>query len=260
MSLAATDGMREEHMAALVDTPWPDAPHDETCGALIRRHRLARHWSQEKLAEAADVEVGAVRRIEAGRCSPRRGMLATLASALGIETAMAALSERLPAGEQVLTPAPATPKRELVAATPEPIPTGLGFGSLLRRYRLRSGHSQNSLAKVVGVNPSYLNRLESCERDAPTRQVVAALARTLCLAPDETDRLHFAADQVPPSLQKLGGNDSTIAAVQRLLTDDTLSLEARADARAVIEVLCIRWSDRVAYPGVPSGAVRTAGR
>ena len=115
------------------------------------------------------------------------------------------------------------------------------FESTLRRYRLRAGISQNALAKVVGINASYINRLESGEREAPTREVAHALARALALVPEETDRLLFAAGHVPPSLQKLGPADSTIAAVTRLLTNDRLSPEARADFRAVVETIAIRW-------------------
>ena len=115
------------------------------------------------------------------------------------------------------------------------------FESTLRRYRLRAGISQNALAKVVGINASYINRLESGEREAPTREVAHALARALALVPEETDRLLFAAGHVPPSLQKLGPADSTVAAVTRLLTNDHLSPEARADFRAIVETIAIRW-------------------
>ncbi len=115
------------------------------------------------------------------------------------------------------------------------------FSTTLRRYRLRSGLSQNALAKIVGINASYINRLESGEREAPTREVAHALARALTLATEETDRLLFSAGHVPPTLQKLGPSDSTVAAVTRLLTNDRLSPEARADFRAVVETIAIRW-------------------
>lgn len=115
------------------------------------------------------------------------------------------------------------------------------FGSTLRRFRLRAGLSQSALAKVVSINASYINRLESGEREAPTREVAAAIARSLKLSLDDTDRLLFSAGHVPPSLQKLGPADSTIAAVTRLLTNDRLSPEARADFRAVVETIAIRW-------------------
>ena len=115
------------------------------------------------------------------------------------------------------------------------------FGSTLRRFRLRAGLSQNALAKIVGINASYINRMESGEREAPTREVVTALARSLTLAVEDTDRLYASAGQLPPSLQKLGPADSTIAAVTRLLTNDRLTPESRADFRAIVETMVIRW-------------------
>ena len=122
------------------------------------------------------------------------------------------------------------------------------FASTLRRYRLRSGLSQNALAKVVGIDASYINRLESGEREAPTREVAHALARALALFPEEVDCLLFAAGHVPPGLQKLGPADSTIAAVTRLLTNDRLSPEARADFRAVVETIAERWQCSHVHP------------
>ena len=116
------------------------------------------------------------------------------------------------------------------------------FAATLRHYRARAGLSQNALAKVVSLNASYINRLESGEREAPTRQVALALARALALLPEELDRLLSSGGYLPPSLQKLGPADSTIAAVTRLLTDDTYSPEARADFRACVEVMAARWS------------------
>jgi len=109
------------------------------------------------------------------------------------------------------------------------------FGSTLRRYRLRAGLSQNSLAKIVFINASYINRLETGEREAPSREVATALGRAMNLGLEDTDRLMFSAGHVPPSLQKLGPADSTIAAVTRLLTNDRISPEARADLRALVE-------------------------
>jgi transcriptional regulator with XRE-family HTH domain len=133
------------------------------------------------------------------------------------------------------------------------------FGSTLRRYRLRAGLSQNALAKVVGINASYINRLESGEREAPTREVAHALARALGLASEEVDRLLFSAGHVPPSLQKLGPADSTVAAVTRLLTNDHLSPEARADFRAIVETIAIRWQCNTAAVAA-NGLAHPAGR
>lgn len=115
------------------------------------------------------------------------------------------------------------------------------FGSILRRYRMRSGLSQNALAKLVGINASYINRLESGEREAPTRDVALALASALELLPEEVDRLLFAAGHLPVGIQKLGAGDLTLTAVVRLLTNDRLPPEDRADFRSVVETLVRQW-------------------
>ncbi|MCL4508439.1 MAG: helix-turn-helix domain-containing protein [Chloroflexi bacterium] len=139
------------------------------------------------------------------------------------------------------------------------------FGSILRRYRMRSGLSQNALAKLVGINASYINRLESGEREAPTREVALALAGALDLVPEEVDRLLFSAGHLPPSLQKLGPGDPTLTAVTRLLTNDRLTPEARADFRAVVETLVFRWQcNQVSLNGhsaavLAARSVRSAG-
>ncbi|MHB8409866.1 MAG: helix-turn-helix transcriptional regulator [Acidiferrobacterales bacterium] len=130
------------------------------------------------------------------------------------------------------------------------------FGATLRRYRLRAGYSENALAKIVGINASYINRLSSGEREAPTREVASAIGRALKLTTEEIDRLMFSAGHVPPSLQKLGPADSTVAAVTRLLTNDRLSPEARADFRAVVETIAIRWQCNVATPAAPATATQ----
>jgi transcriptional regulator with XRE-family HTH domain len=117
------------------------------------------------------------------------------------------------------------------------------FGSTLRLFRLRAGYSQNALAKIVCINASYVNRLETGEREAPTREVAAAIGRSLNLGVEDTDRLMFAAGHVPPSLQKLGGHDSTLTAIIGVLTDDRVTPDARADLRACIETMCARWSN-----------------
>lgn len=121
------------------------------------------------------------------------------------------------------------------------MPTTNEFGAVLRGYRERAAMSQSALAKKVGMHASYISRLESGEREAPTRDVCLALIRPLALATEEVDRLLFSAGHVPPSLQKLGASDSTITAVTRLLTNDRLTPESRADFRAIVETMAIRW-------------------
>ena len=116
-----------------------------------------------------------------------------------------------------------------------PAPTALpdeDLASCLMRFRLRAGYSQNGLAKRVGINASYINRLESGERGRPTESVVLALARGLGLMPADTDTLLLAAGYAPTWLQYLGDTDSTIRAVAEFLTNDALDDATVADFRA----------------------------
>lgn len=87
----------------------------------------------------------------------------------------------------------------------------------------------------------YINRLESGEREAPSRRTALALARALQLSRDDVDRLLCSAGYLPPSLHRLGPTDSTVGAVVRLLADDRLPPEVRADFRAVVETVAYRW-------------------
>lgn len=127
------------------------------------------------------------------------------------------------------------------------------FGLALRQCRIRSKLSQNALAGRAGVNASYINRLESGERGAPTDGVVTCLATAMGLSSEETDSLLFAAGYLPLSLKELGPYDTTIQAVLRVLGNTKLSNESQADYRAVIECLCYHWD----HVGVANTATRS---
>lgn len=103
------------------------------------------------------------------------------------------------------------------------------FGALLAQYRQRvivpqrsnrwpaGPMSQTTLARQVGVDPAYINRME---RDGalPSRQVVERISTTLGLDSTETARLLAAAGHWPwPDLDV----DRLIMAAQ------TLGVEAR---------------------------------
>ena len=80
--------------------------------------------------------------------------------------------------------------------------TGHGFADLLRHYRERAGLSQVRLAQLVGIDHSYLSRLESGRRH-PTRGVVLLSALTQVVGDPVLERaarlLHD--DGVPASLR-----------------------------------------------------------
>lgn len=115
------------------------------------------------------------------------------------------------------------------------------FADLLAHFRQRAQLSQSDLGRLADVNASYINRLESGERRVPTPAVADALARALQLAPEETYRLLWSTGSLPPSLRRLGSADATILTVARLLSNECLSPEARADFRACIEPMAHHW-------------------
>jgi transcriptional regulator with XRE-family HTH domain len=74
------------------------------------------------------------------------------------------------------------------------------FGTLLRRYRLVAGLTQEDLAERAGLSVKGLSLLESGNRQTPYRHTVTLLATALGLSADEAARLQAAVIRVrPPS-------------------------------------------------------------
>ncbi len=115
------------------------------------------------------------------------------------------------------------------------------FATLLRRFRERAGLSCNELARAVGVDPSYISRLERSEREPPRRRIVEGLASALELSLDDQDRLLVSAGYAPATVALLGRWDSTLQAVADVLVDRRISSQELDDFRQVIELLAQRW-------------------
>ena len=85
--------------------------------------------------------------------------------------------------------------------------TPTGFSDLVRWLRVRAGLSQNRLARLAGIDPAYVNRMEGTRSGDPLVPRLAVLER-LCIAleltPAERDRLFFAAGRCPPTLAAVG--------------------------------------------------------
>mgnify|MGYP001179683653 CR=1 FL=1 len=124
----------------------------------------------------------------------------------------------------------------------------IAFGELLSCLRLAAHLSQNALGHAAGVDASYINRLESGKRRAPSREVALALARALDATPTEQDRLLWKAGYAPASLMDLNPADPTMVAVARVLANRDLSPLSRAQFRVIVETLAWRWHGRLAVP------------
>ena len=119
------------------------------------------------------------------------------------------------------------------------------FAALLRRYRDRAGLSCNELARAVGVDPSYISRLERGEREPPRRRVIERLAEAFKLPLEDQDRLLVSAGYAPATIAVLGRWDSTLQEVADVLVDGRIPSGELEDFRQVIHLLASRWRQPV---------------
>jgi transcriptional regulator with XRE-family HTH domain len=115
------------------------------------------------------------------------------------------------------------------------------FPTLLRVYRERTGRSRNDLAHEVGIDPSYLTRMERSEREPPRQRVVESLAAALRLSVLDRNRLLASAGYLPLSVEQLGAWDETLQAVVDVLTDVRLTPNERERFRQVVQLLAAQW-------------------
>jgi transcriptional regulator with XRE-family HTH domain len=115
------------------------------------------------------------------------------------------------------------------------------FGGQLQRLREQAGLSQNALARLVKVDPSYINRLERGDREPPKRELVSRLADELRLAEGDRQRLLRAGGHIPDWLLALEPDDPTLLAVTQFLAAPEVSAAAKRDFRQVIALLLAHW-------------------
>lgn len=132
--------------------------------------------------------------------------------------------------------------------TGDRLASGEAFGALLQSFRRRAGLSQGALAKLAGIDPSYVNRLERGEREPPKREIVEALITALQLPPDDADRLLVAAGHLPRALQHLGPLDPTLLLVADILADERIPAEERRQFRQQIALAALRWRPQTPIP------------
>ncbi|MCL5074504.1 MAG: helix-turn-helix domain-containing protein [Chloroflexi bacterium] len=115
------------------------------------------------------------------------------------------------------------------------------FRQLLSRYRQRAGLSQNALARRVGVNPAYINRLEKGSRGAGKRWLVEAVVEALGLGRGEGDMLLAAAGHLPTALLRLGPLDPTLQLVADVLSDEGIPESQKELFRLHIRLAAMPW-------------------
>lgn len=71
------------------------------------------------------------------------------------------------------------------------------FGYLLRQHRKRVGLSQRELAKRIGVDNSYISRLERGERDVSSRDKIIMMIEVMNLSDHDANSLLLTAGFAP---------------------------------------------------------------
>lgn len=128
---------------------------------------------------------------------------------------------------------------ESVEGQQEPTPDD--FSGMLAYYRKNVGLSRNHLARLTGVDPSYLTRLEHGDRDPPRRYIIEALIERLHLVPPNSDKLLLAAGYAP-SVLKIPGWDDTLMAVISVYNNPRLSPSDIDEFKATIREIANRWN------------------
>ena len=83
------------------------------------------------------------------------------------------------------------------------------FGPLLTEARTRTGLSRNALAHRVGVNPSYLTRIEDGKREPPRDHIIAALVEHLAWdSKPQREAFYVVGGCIPPALDRTGWDDT----------------------------------------------------
>lgn len=93
------------------------------------------------------------------------------------------------------------------------------FGQFIRQARKDKGYSQRDLAKLVGLDFTYLSKLENNRADyAPKEDVIRRLAHELEIDPDE---LIFLAGRIPEQDEEfLKQNYKSMPALFRRMKDN----------------------------------------
>lgn len=87
----------------------------------------------------------------------------------------------------------------------------MSFGSLLQKHRKKAEVSQKELAHIVGLDPSYLSKIEHEQRNPPERPVVIEIANALELQENEIDQLLVSAGYQPQTLFDLGFDQNDLS-------------------------------------------------
>ena len=89
------------------------------------------------------------------------------------------------------------------------------FGKKIRELRKKKGLSQRELAQLVGIDFTYLSKIETGDLPPPSDEVIAKLAQYL--GADE-EELFLLAKKIPPQYRREILEDKAVPDILRLVT------------------------------------------
>jgi transcriptional regulator with XRE-family HTH domain len=95
------------------------------------------------------------------------------------------------------------------------------FGYTLKRMRQLRQVSQRDLAKQIGVDWTYISKIESGHLDPPSLKVIHKIAQTLGVQ-DESDLINLAG-RVPDGLKDMMYDNPLLTELVRVLSEKKLS-------------------------------------
>lgn len=152
-----------------------------------------------------------------------------------------------------------------------------GFGSLLKRYRMAAGLTQEGLAELAGLSVRGISDLERGIAVRPQRETLAALTGALQLSSSDRGRLETAAGHrrttVPGSLDVPGtarpvpplvGRSPELSAIERHLAGDTSPVLVLAGEPGIGKSRLLQEGARLAagrgYASLQGGGQRRSGQ
>jgi HTH-type transcriptional regulator, competence development regulator len=97
-----------------------------------------------------------------------------------------------------------------VASPPE-------FGNLLFEHRKRAGLTQRQLADLIGVDYTYISKIEAGRTPPPARETIERAATVLSLSAAQCDELLLAAEKVPSDVAQLFAEEPKVMQLFRTL-------------------------------------------
>ncbi len=92
------------------------------------------------------------------------------------------------------------------------------FGTLLRQLRVRSGITQRVLASTIGVNVTYISKLETGAVESPAARVIGAISQALNVPPLD---LMISAGRLPKEfIELILSNSNIISLIQEAIEYD----------------------------------------